>query len=773
MKHVGSARKYASFCNVINSEDGYAHLIRVCSQNQTISIGKALHCHLLKSVRTPRIFIFNCLAKMYIEFGCINDACQLFDEMPQRDAVSWNTMICGLVRHGLNTSAFTYFRSVIRSGRLKPDGISYSSVLRACNGFGGYGEGLMVHCMLIKQGFEENLCIGSSLVDFYTRCHESDEAIKVFDRLVEKDTVLINTMISLHIRNGDFGQALMKFRQIMSNSWIPTRVSFTSLLNIFNTHERVKFVGMSIHGLIIKFGLEGNDMVQNGLVVMYATPHNFENAVSLLYQSGTLNPLSSTSLIAGYISYGCFDEAMVLFWQLHSEGVEKDSIMLSCVLNACSRAGCIQLGTQIHSLTVRLGHNSDSCVCDSLVSMYGSSSFINHAEQVFYEVNGLHDILSWTVLLSVYVQNELPMEALKIFYEMQNDGVKPDSVACINVLGGYNNLGDVDHFKKIHGYIIKSGCTCEEFVETSLLHLYADAGYLDFAFQLFYEMAVHDVVSWSALISSCTDLGYGDVALLLLVEMMRQGVKPNEFTFASTLCACTKVASFQTGRSLHGQIVKTGLKGSKIVDSSVIDLYAKCGSMSDVKCFFEETEKNDVVIWNSVIGGYAYHGNGTEVLKSFHEMSYLHGIEPDQITFLAVLSGCSHNGLIENVSKVFVDMVDEYKIEPRQEHFACVIGAFGRAGMFRVALEFLKKIRKEPEITVLRTLLSCCSLHGNHQLGLAVAGKIFKTCQDDNTSYVLLSGIYARIGRWKEAENVREVMKRRFVAKDAGRSWIG
>ncbi|CAN6470099.1 unnamed protein product [Victoria cruziana] len=773
MKYVGSARKCASFSNVINSEDGYAHLIQICSQNQTISFGKALHCHLFKYVYAPSVFIFNCLAKMYIGFGHIGDACQLFVEMPQRDAVSWNTMICGFVQHGLNTSAFTYFRSMVRSGRPQPDGISYSSALRACTGFGGYEEGLIVHCMSMKQGFEGNLCIGSSLIDFYTKCHVPDEAIKVFDRLVEKDTVLINTMISLHVTNGEFDQALTAFKQIMSNCWVPTRASFISLLSIFNTHERVKFVGTSIHGLTIKLGLEGNDMVQNGLIVMYATPPNFQNAVSLLYRSVTLNPLSSTSLIAGYVSYGFFDEAMVLFRRLHGIDVEKDGIMLSCALNACTGVGCLHLGTQIHSLAVRLGYDSDSCICDSLVSMYGGSFFVNYAEQVFYEVNGLHDILSWTVLLSVYVQNKFPMEALKIFYEMQNEGVKPDSVVCINVLEGCIKVQDVDHFKKIHGYIVKSGCRCEEFVETSLLCLYADAGYLDSAFQLFHERAVHDVVSWTALMSSCTDLGYGDVALLLLVEMMRQGVKPNEFTFSIAFCACTKVASFQTGKSLHGQIVKTGLQGSKIIDSSVIDLYAKCGTMSHAECFFEETEKDDLVIWNSLIGGYAYHGDGTEVLKSFHEMYYLHGIKPDQITFLAVLSGCSHSGLVENATKFFVDMVDKYKIEPLQEHFACVIGAFGRAGMFAGALEFFRKIRKEPDMTVLRILLSCCSQHGNHQLGLAVAGKIFKTCQDDSASYVLLSSIYAGFGRWKEAENVREVMKRRFVAKDAGRSWIG
>ncbi|KAF8411951.1 hypothetical protein HHK36_004509 [Tetracentron sinense] len=117
-----------------------------------------------------------------------------------------------------------------------------------------------------------------------------------------------------------------------------------------------------------------------------------------------------------------------------------------------------------------------------------------------------------------------------------------------------------------------------------------------------------------------------------------------------------------------------------------------------------------------MLAGHAHHGNSKEVLKAFDEKQK-HGMNPDAITFLSVLSGCSHGNLLDRVMiGYFVLMHDEYVISPMMEHYAVVVDALGRAGLFHETVKFVEGIDSEAWIVVLRSLLSCCILHGSTQL---------------------------------------------------------
>lgn len=761
--HIGYSPKF-------DLQKNHSHRLRLCAENLAILEGKSLHSRILKTIPQPHLFLLNSLANMYAKCGAMQDALHVFDQIPQLDVVSWNIMISGFFLSGSRVNGFNCFREMFFCG-VAPDQFSFTGFLKGCIGFGCFGEGLQAQCSLIKFGLGDDAFVGSGLALFYADFYCFDEARKVFDDLVFKDVVLINTMIGVVAKNGNLEEAFVYFRLIFSSSLVPTRATFVNLLGVIDGYERFR-QGMQVHCAIIKHGLGVDGTVENSLVGMYATCKAMDDAFNLLVHSGSKNVMSWTTLITGYAGHGCFQNAMDVFSWFYHEATATDRILLSSIITLSAISECFFLGTQIHCVALKVGFESETCIADALMDMYAKCSSMDDAMKIFGQMNDRCEPISWTTVISGYVHNGFPMEALTNFYQMHIEGVNPDSVACISAIMGCIDLQAVNQGEQIHAYVIKSGCIIDISIQTALLSLYAEVGSLDSVLKLFCKMIRHDVVSWTAMISVYARLGYNNEALVFLIRMLREGAKPNHFTLASGLTACSKRTAYETGKSLHTHVIKVGLEGNKFVGCALIDMYAKCGSIENAISHFLGLPKHDIVLWNALLAGHAHHGNGLELLKAFDEMQ-IHGVNPDQVTFLTVLSGCSHSGLVDRVYRYFLLMRDEYGITPMREHYACVVDALGRAGLFKETVEFINGMGFEPGIMVLRSLLSSCIVHEHIKLGLAAAAKMMLLVENDAATYVLLSNLYAVDGRWDEVKKVREIMDRKFLReKKVGKSWI-
>ncbi|XP_058103401.1 pentatricopeptide repeat-containing protein At2g33680-like [Magnolia sinica] len=751
-------------------EKNYANLLRICAETSAISEGKSIHSRMLKTIPEPPLFLANSLANMYCKCGYVQDAHCVFDEMSQPDVISWNTMIAGYFLSGFSLLAFGCFRKMLSCGVI-PDRFSFSSVLKGCISLGYFDQGLQAHCTLMKFGLSNDVFAGSGLVEFYANFHFFDEAKKVFDCLVVKDTVLINIMIGICTKNGNLKEAFVNFQLILSSSLVPTRATFVNFLGAIHGYEVLK-QGLQVHCLVIKFGFESDGVVENSLVGMYSSCDSMDDAFNLLVHSGSKNVMSWTTLITGYAGHGFFQDAMDVFYWFYHESVVMDDVLLACILCVSAAAECLDLGMQIHSVAYKSGFEMNSCIRDALMDLYAKCSCMEDTMQIFQLIMGHHDVFSWTTVISGYVHNGLSTEALMSFYQMQKDGVNPDSVACISVLTGCVDLSAIDQGEQIHAYVIKFGCKSDISIQTALLSLYAEGGRLDSVLKLFGKVVRHDVISWTALISVYAKVGYNEAALAFLIKMLQEGIKPNNFTLASALTACANLTATETGKLLHTHIIKIGFEDDKFVGSALIDMYSKCASMENAVTYFEGMAKSDVVLWNALLSGYAHHGNGLEVLKALDELRN-QGVRPDHITFLAVLSACSHSGLANRAVEYFISMRDEHGITPMKEHYACVVDALGRAGFFKESVEFIDGMGIEPGVVVLRTLLSSCTIHGCIPLGLAVVAKMMVFGDNNIATYVLLSNLYAIDGRWDDSKKVREVMERKCsTRKEAGKSWI-
>jgi pentatricopeptide repeat protein len=385
----------------------------------------------------------------------------------------------------------------------------------------------------------------------------------------------------------------------------------------------------------------------------------------------------------------------------------------------------------IHEEIIRSGFQSDAFVESALIDMYAKCGRIEDACQLFDRM--LHrDVVCWTAMIAAYAQNGNMEEALNVFQKMPEQ----NKVSWNAMVAGYLQNGHVDE-----------------------------------ALKFFLKMPESDVASWTTLIAGCTQNGHAEEALNLFRQMQLAGLKPSAKAFASVLSACGNLAALEYGSEIHEEIIRNGFLSDVFVANSLVDMYAKCGSIENARNIFDKMHQKNTISWTAIIAGYAMHGCSQEALILFEQMQHS-GIYPDQVTFLCVLSACCHAGLVDEGLRYFLCMNHSYNIVPTMEHYGCMVDLLGRAGRLNEAQDFINKMPIKPDASVWGCLLSACRIHNNTELAEHAAEHLFELVPQNAAPYVVLSNIYAAAGKWDDIEKVRKMMKDRSIKKMPGCSWI-
>lgn len=239
----------------------------------------------------------------------------------------------------------------------------------------------------------------------------------------------------------------------------------------------------------------------------------------------------------------------------------------------------------------------------------------------------------------------------------------------------------------------------------------------------------------------------------------------------SVLSSCALLGALDLGKWMHAYVKENGFDQYVKVNTALIDMYAKCGSLDDAISVFESMAFRDTPAWSAMIVAYAIHGHGYKAIYLFEEMRRAR-VQPDGITFLGLLYACNHTGLVEEGCKYFYSMRDKYGFIPRIKHYGCMLDLLGRAGRLDEAYKFIEELPIEPTLILWRTLLASCSSHGNIKMGKRVINQIFKLDDSHSGDYVIFSNMCARAGRWEDVNYFRKLMKDRRVEKLPGCSMI-
>lgn len=381
------------------------------------------------------------------------------------------------------------------------------------------------------------------------------------------------------------------------------------------------------------------------------------------------------------------------------------------------------------------------------------------------------DIVSWNTVIAGNAQNGMYEEALAMVKDMGNANLKPDSFTLSSVLPVFAEYVDVIKGKEIHGYAIRHGFDADVFVGSSLIDMYANCNRIKDSLRVFNLLPKRDAISWNSIIAGCVQNSMFDEGLIFFRQMLMGKIKPVPVSFSSTIPACAHLTTLHLGKQLHGYIIRGGFEDNVFVASSLVDMYAKCGNIRIARWIFDKMEQHDMVSWTAMIMGYALHGHAPDAFSSFEQMEG-EAVKPNYVSFMAVLTACSHAGLVDKAWKYFNSMTKKYDIAPGIEHYAAVADVLGRAGRLEEAYQFISSMHIEPTGSVWLTLLAACRVHKNVELAEKVADKIFTVDPENMGAYVLLSNVYSAAKRWKDAVKVRTCMRDKGLKKKPACSWV-
>ncbi|KAK1275811.1 Pentatricopeptide repeat-containing protein [Acorus gramineus] len=440
---------------------------------------------------------------------------------------------------------------------------------------------------------------------------------------------------------------------------------------------------------------------------------------------------------------------------------------------------------QLHAQSIKQGlFYNDPSIAINLIKSFSSSTptsrpsptHLDYILSIFNQtpISNSTSTFIYNTLITSYAQTHLPEKSFFLFHQMLHDPNRllPDNFTFTSVLTSCARSSALEEGEQTHSLVYKTQSARDDvFVNNSLIHMYSRCGHIEKARLLFDRMPHRNVVSWNSLIDGCVKNSMPEEAIELFLRMRDPGrTNPDESTLVSVVSAVSELGLLCFGKTVHGHVVRNGFDPSGVLGGALINMYTKCGCIAYAFRVFHGVQCKGVEHWTSMIVGFATYGRAEDSLRLFNEMQSL-GIKPNYVTYVGVLNACSHGGLVEEGVKIFC-LMRMHGVRPGIHHYGCLVDLLGRSGLLKEALVLIENMPIEPGVVIWATLLSACSSHGNVEIAKIAARRLKRIDPSYGGCYVLLSQIYARLGRWEEVSGLRREMEGNGVKKDLGYSCI-
>ncbi|GAB4834118.1 hypothetical protein Ancab_032380 [Ancistrocladus abbreviatus] len=746
-------------------------LLQSCGKHKDIETGRKLHE--IVSTHFSNDFVLNTrLITMYSMCGLPIESRVVFDQLKVKNLYVWNAIISGYTRNELHKEAILMFCELISGTDLKPDNFTLPCAIKASAALSEIGLGETIHGFAVKMDLVSDVYVGNSLVTMYGKCGFVEEAVKVFEKLPERNLVSWNSMIRGYSENGFYQESVDVFMQMIVGeaNLIPDVASVVTILPVIAGEGDVE-MGMMIHGMTVKLGLDQELNVTNSLLDMYGKCGFLIEAQMIFDKNDKRNVVSWNSMLGNYSREGDAFKTYDLLRKMQMEGeIMVNEVTILNVLPACMEKSELMRLKELHGYSFRCGFHYDELVQNAFIAAYAKCGSLKSADRVFFSLE-TRSVNSWNALIGGHAQNGDPRKSLKLYLEMKSSGLFPDCFSIGSLILACKNSRLLQSGKEIHAFVLRNGLGMDSFISISLLAFYIQCDESHSARALFDRMENKNQVSWNAIIAGYSQNELPEEALYAFRQMLLDGIQPHEIATMGLLGACSQLSALQLGREIHCFALKACLLDDLFVACSVIDMYTKCGCIEQSRRVFDGVKKRDIALWTVMIAGYGIHGHGEEAMELFEEMQ-TSGFKPDHFTFISILMACCHAGLVERGLEYFGEMYPLYGIEPKLEHYACMVDMLGRAGCLNEALKLVDEMPEEPDAKIWSSLVSACRTHRNFNLGREVAEKLLETEPDRAEHYVLVSNLLAQSGKWNEMRTLRERMKDIGLQKDAGCSWV-
>ncbi|XP_057958898.1 pentatricopeptide repeat-containing protein At4g18520, chloroplastic [Malania oleifera] len=426
-------------------------VLNLCSKRLDLELGKQVHACVIKG-NWRNLIVDSATVYFYAECGELLDAFRVFHQMPQRDLVTWTTLIAACSQQGDGEGAFSMFLQMLSDGFF-PNEFTVCSVLKSCGEEKALNFGRQLHAVIFKKILQDDVFVGSSLVDMYAKCGEIIDSRVVFDAMKWRNMVTWTSIIAGYARNGLGEEAISLFRVMKRQKICANSLTIVSILKACGLTGAL-LMGKEIHAQIVKKSNQSNIYIGTTLVWFYCKCEERHVASKVLQTMPLRDVVSWTAIISGCTHLGHEAEALEFLREMLDEGVEPNDFTYSSSLKACAKLEDILQGKSIHSSVNKTAASSNVFVGSALISMYGKCGYVSEAIQVFDHMLE-RDVVTWNAMISGYIRNGLFQEALRLIYQMQAEGFKVEDYILSTVLAA---CGDVSTTMDLSSYHCLPSC---------------------------------------------------------------------------------------------------------------------------------------------------------------------------------------------------------------------------------------------------------------------------------------------------------------------------
>ncbi|XVF34368.1 hypothetical protein REPUB_Repub18cG0053400 [Reevesia pubescens] len=491
-------------CTHLNPDNfTYAFAITSASTLSDERVGILLHQHAVVDGYGLDLFVGTAVVDFYLKIWRVDLAQKVFDRMPARDTVLWNSIISGLVKIGYFDDAIRVLCDMLKDSGIRLDSTTVAAVLPALAELQELTLGMEVQCLALKLGFHSYAHVLTGLISLYSKCGEIEAAKLLFGEIGRPDLVSCNAMISGYTTNGESECSVRLFKQLLSSGEKVNSSTIVGLIPVFSPFGYLNLTNC-IHSFCVKSGIVSQSSVSTALTTAYGRLNEIESARLLFDESSEKTLASWNAMISGYTQNGLTEAAISLFQQMQMSNVTPSPVTVTSILSACAQLGALSLGKWVHGLVKSKSFESNIYVSTALIDMYAKCGSIGEARQIFDLMLG-KNVVTWNAMISGYGLHGQGQDALRLFFEMSRSGVAPNGVTFLSLLYACSHAGLVKEGEGIFHSMVHT-YHFEPLAEhyACMVDILGRAGQLEKALNFIKEMPVEPgPAEWGSLLGAC------------------------------------------------------------------------------------------------------------------------------------------------------------------------------------------------------------------------------------------------------------------------------
>ncbi|KAJ0229655.1 Pentatricopeptide repeat-containing protein [Hirschfeldia incana] len=726
--------------DLANPNNRLLSLLNLCRKAPSFTRTKALHALSITIWNTldQPVYISNNVISLYLKLGEVSCAAKVFDRMPERNTVSFNTIISAFSKSGYAERSWRMF-SEMREFGISPNQSTVGGLL-SCPSLDLRG-GTQLHGLSLKYGlFGDGAYVGTELLGLYGRFELLEMSEKVFEYMPLKSLVTWNQMMSLLGRGGFLRECMFLFRELVGTGECLSESSFLGVLSCVSCENDLE-ASRQLHCSAMKIGLDCDTSIVNSLISAYGRCGNTVMAERVFEEALSWDVVSWNAVIGATAKSENPLKALKIFVTMPKHEFSPNQGTYVSVLSASSHTQTLSFGRQIHGTLIKNGCETDIYLGNALIDFYAKCGSLEDSRLCFDSISD-KNIVCWNTMLWGYANKDDPI-CLSLFLQMLQTGFRPTEYTLSTAL----KPCCVVELQLLHSVIVRMGYEDNDYVLSSLMRSYAknqlmnDAlllldwsskpssvvpfnivagiysrtGQYNESAELISTLEQPDTVSWNIAIAAYSRSdNHGKEVTELFRHILKENIRPDNFTYVSILSTCAKSCDLTLGSSIHGLITKTDFsRADTFVCNVLIDMYGKCGSVTSAIKVFEETREKNIITWTALISSLGIHGYGREAFEMFEEMVSL-GFKPDRVSFISMLTACRHSGMVKEGMELFWKMKD-YGVEQDMDHYCCAVDLLARNGYVEEAEQLISEMPFLADGTVWRSFLDGCKRFAEEQ----------------------------------------------------------